>query len=255
MSAAHELLDPYSLRARLQPALLALVPMPATVVALFPALWEPARVVFIVAASIGGTVFLSHIARDMGKIIEGSLYEEWGGKPSIAMLRHRDSRIGSAVKKRYHGLLGDVLGRALPSESEEASDPRSADDAYDLANAWLLARCRDTNQFRVLFAENTSYGFRRNLLALRPIAIGLSVLGAAVIAAVYSFSWPVHPNSSVAISASLGLVAYAALVTWGVNRTWVHRAAESYAFRLLEATETLAEPPRQPPNNHGLMRP
>lgn len=247
MSAAQELLDPYSLKARLQPALLALAPFPAATVALFPALWEPARVVLIVAASIGGAFFLSHIARDMGKRIERRLYEEWGGKPSIAMLRHRDGRLGGAVKRRYHDLLGRVLGSALPSQNDEASDPRGADDAYEAANAWLLARSRDTNQFRVLFAENISYGFRRNLLALRPFAIGLSVLGGAVIAAAYLFSWPTQLSDLVAISVFLGLIAYAALLAAGVNRAWVRRAAEAYAFRLLEATDTLAEPARQAP--------
>lgn len=247
MSAAQELLDPYSLRARLQPALLALAPIPTTVVALFPALWEPASAVLVAAASIGGTLFLSHIARDMGKRIEPRLYEEWGGKPSIAMLRHRDDRLGGTVKQRYHDLLGRVLGRPLPSESEEASEPRSADDAYEAANAWLLARSRDTNQFRVLFAENIGYGFRRNLLALRPLAIGLSLLGAAAIAAARLFSWPAQLNDLVALSVSLGLVAYAALMALGVGSAWVRRAAEAYAFRLLEATDTLAEPARQAP--------
>ena len=38
---------------------------------------------------------------DRGKALEPNLFQAWGGKPSVVMLRHRDARIPTAAKDRY----------------------------------------------------------------------------------------------------------------------------------------------------------
>jgi hypothetical protein len=43
---------------------------------------------FGLASSLGFTFLLSQLVRDSGKARELWLFEKWGGKPSIAMLRH-----------------------------------------------------------------------------------------------------------------------------------------------------------------------
>lgn len=240
MSTSTALLDPYSLRARLQPALLSLAPALIAVFALVPEAWEPARSLLVTFGGFGGTLLLSHIARDTGKRIEPRLYLEWGGKPSVAMLRHRDNRLNTATKQRYHLVLSEALGLALPTVEAETQEPARADAAYESANAWLLARSRDTAAFRVLFAENISYGFRRNFLALRPWAIAISIVGAAVIASARVWSWPVAiANPRLALAAIVALAVYAVVIVFVVNASWVKHAAEAYAARLLEATDQL----------------
>lgn len=168
MSVLSTLVDPYSMRARLQPALLTLLPPFAALLAIAPALLEPLRALLLFVAALGGALLLSNVARDAGKRIEPRLWSTWGGKPSVAMLRHRDGRLAAPVKARYHKRLGQLLKRALPTAQEEATDPAAADGAYEAANSWMLANSRDQDKFQALFAENITYGFRRNLLGLSP---------------------------------------------------------------------------------------
>jgi hypothetical protein len=240
MSTASALLDPYSLRARLQPALLALFPILIAFFALAPAAWEPARAAAVVFGAIGGTLLLSHMARDAGKGLEPALFAAWGGKPSVAMLRHRDTRIASGSKQRYHQRLSALLGTSLPTVEQEANDPAAADGAYEAANAWLLARTRDHETFGLLFAENISYGFRRNFFALRRAGLVITLLSlAAILSAQLAPQWPWSVNSSLLLAAAIAIAVYGTLVLLMVRRSWVKRAAEEYGRRLLECVDHL----------------
>jgi len=97
-----------------------------------------------------------------------------GGQPSLLFLRHRDKSINAPTKQRYHALL---RSRGLPvsTKEEEAADPTAADGLYQSAIDWLLEQTRDTRKFSLLLNENIDYGFRRNLLGLKPIALVVSV--------------------------------------------------------------------------------
>jgi CHASE2 domain-containing sensor protein len=84
--------------------------------------------------------------------------------------------------------------------------------------------------------ENAEYGFRRNTLGLKPIAI-LVAIGIGVLSLVLAAidSWP--PGFVVpAVVSVLALVFW----VWVVTPDWVRSAAETYAARLMEAVETLA---------------
>ncbi|HEY1594866.1 MAG TPA: hypothetical protein VGF74_05700, partial [Thermoleophilaceae bacterium] len=132
------------------------------------------------------------------------------------------------------------VGWPLPTADEEAMDPDGADGAYDEAAATLRELSRDPARFALLHKENTSYGFRRNLLGLRPWgrAIACVTLVAAAITGLVS-----NASASSRISAAIvpGVWSILALAMYArvVKPAWVESAANEYARRLLGAVELL----------------
>ena len=106
----NSLFDPYDRKARLGPALLCGLPFVVSIVLLVPdlgALWATVGGIFLYG---GGATFLVQIGRDRGKVLEPELFRSWGGKPSVAILRHSDPRLVAATKNRYRAFLE----RAVP---------------------------------------------------------------------------------------------------------------------------------------------
>ena len=239
-------LDRYDRKARLTPALLCGLPLVASVVLLIPELGAIGGSIGVVVVYCGGSILLIQIGRDLGRALEGRLYQSWGGKPSVAMLRHIDSRLPKPTKDRYRCFLSSfVPGLSLASPQEEETNPEQADAGYDSANRWLLEHTRDHARFDLLYAENMNYGFRRNLLALKPISLGLDavalilVIGMAVASWTGEFASTIQAMSpqwwaSVAITAAhtLLFVAY-------IGANWVQMAAATYAQQLLAACDSL----------------
>lgn len=242
MSVLAGFFSAYPLRARLQPALLAMLPLLCLLI-LAPEAWTPLKTVFVIAVIAGVTLLLTQIARDAGRRIEQDLYRQWGGLPSVAMLRHRDHRITPATKQRYHAQLTTALGKPMPSEADEANDPAAADRIYLSASDWLRARSRGAG-FEALFEENIDYGFRRNLLGLKPWAIGGACVACGVILLAHLRHWPM-PVPTIAAPyvgpAIAFLVVFAVVMLLIVRRTWVKRAADNYALRLLETLDRVDE--------------
>ena len=94
--------------------------------------------------------------------------------------------------------------------------------------------CR--RRFRLLARENADYGFRRNSLGIRLVALWIAAVATGVslvLAIVREYEW-----SRWAISAAVGV---AALLYWSkvVTPSWVREAAEVYSDRLLESVDTL----------------
>ena len=238
MSALAGFFSAYPLRARLQPALLAMLPALSLLI-LAPDAWTPLQTVFVIAVAGGITLFLTQVARDTGRRIEQDLYRQWDGMPSVAMLRHRDPRIAPVTKQRYHALLATTLGVAMPTAFDEAADPLAADATYLSACDWLRARSRGAG-YEALFEENIDYGFRRNLLGLKPLAISGAVAVAGVIALAFWRDFPVAVPAITAPYVGLAgtaLAAYAVVLLLIVRPMWVKRAADNYALRLFETLD------------------
>src|ERR1700745_4199329 len=147
-----QVFDPYVRQARLYPALIAFLPAALLIVVWFPALWTTLGALASLASSFGLMLLIAQIARDRGKKLEQALYDGWGGKPSVALLRYRDSRIDEHTKERYREyLMGQLPKLTLPSAEEERANPEAADAAYQSVSAWLLTQTRDTKRFSILF--------------------------------------------------------------------------------------------------------
>lgn len=243
--------DPYNRKARLQPVLLVLLPSALVFVACLPELESSFLSAVGIIAYCGGAMWLTQAGRDRGKDLESGLFASWGGKPSVAMLRHRDVRCVKVTKQRYRAFLEErVPGLMLADREEEEQTPTEADVAYESATDWLLSQTRDRDQFRLIFEENVNYGFRRNLLALRPFAIGLDglVIGGFVILGVLELTGLLDAATvmSPMVLWLMGLVAVHlfAFVKW-VRADWVRVAAEAFARQLLAACDVLdAQGPR-----------
>ena len=232
--------DAYSRQARLQSALLALFPLFFSVAVWLPALYELVAGLVGLAVACGVTVAFAHVARVRGRTIEEQLFESWGGKPTTTWLRHRDDHLDEHTKARYCEFLGsNVRDWRGPTVEEERADPTEADARYETAVRWLLEYTRDRKRFPLVFKENVSYGFRRNLYGLQ--AIGLIVAIVCTIANVVALYIGAGDggSTSAAGAAALG-VSFAAIVGWlfVVKPAWVRDAGDAYAKALLAACDT-----------------
>lgn len=244
------LLNPYDRKARLQSALLCALPLFVSVVLLIPELGSIWAAVGGLILYCGGTTFLTQIGRDRGKALEPELFRSWGGKPSVAMLRHSDIRLGKSTKERYRTFLERAVpGLKLASAEGERKCPEQAEDGYESANAWLLAQTRDRERFELLFRENINYGFRRNIWALRPWAFALEAVAIVVVGVAAFGSWAGERVAALQVSgmtwwASLVLIVLLTILhglffVLKVRSSWVQLTAEAYARQLLAACDVL----------------
>jgi hypothetical protein len=230
------LFDQYSFRARLQPALLTLLPAAIGIFALTgPGVkWQSA--LWTLFGTAGGTYFLAILARNFGKQIEPGLWQSWGGAPTTQLLRH-SGPANPVMRERWHKTLSKLLGRPFPSPQEEAANPACADDIYNAAVKLQIGKTRDTKKYRLLYNENVNYGFCRNLYAMKIMGIVVAVLG--LVASIFSGIWFVHTGDPQIRPWVCAAVNATFLFWWifTIKSSWVKIPAFAYAERLFESTE------------------
>lgn len=229
--------DAYDRRARIAPVVLVAAPLlPIALAALvqlpgWHKLWS--------AACLAMPILVEELGRDRGRRLQPELWHAWGGAPTTAMLRWRGAANRVQVERR-HALLQEQIrpGLRLPTETEEVQDPKAADDAYEAAVSVLRERTRDASQFPLVRSENARYGFRRNMLGLRPVGLAGSLvgLGAALLVAV-AFRKTMPAFLVVAVVDALLLLFWWRTVT----EAWVRAAAEAYAHALLRSLDRPAD--------------
>ena len=235
-------LDAYSVRARWAPVFLVVLPSLILCLSLVPGLsaWNKLWPL-LGAASV--VILVDQLGRDGGRRLQPALWASWGGAPTTAALRRRDAA-NPVLLARQHERIAAIVGHALPTADEERADPAGADHAYQAAVAVLIARTRGRRrEYPLIFTENCNYGFRRNMLGLRPwgrlLAAAAGILALAAIAARLAGLI----NIPLALADAVLVVSAAATVLWWrvVTPNWVQPVAQAYAERLLEAAETLVE--------------
>ena len=248
--------DQYTLRARIQPACLVVLPFGTLLfVWLLPeSLWG-GSLGGVVASSLG-TGFMAQIGRDLGRKKQEALWERWDGAPTTRLLRFRDSCNRTLLTHR-RSKLEQLVGFPLPSEEEESEDPVYADQTYETATKMLINSTRDNDRFPLVYAENINYGFRRNLWGLKRWGLGISVTAMVLswcllfwsIGLPISDSWlsTVLSNQDWSLTTRLlgAILNTVFTLIWMlvINPQWVKLPAEAYAERLLAAVDTLLPDP------------
>jgi hypothetical protein len=236
-----QLPDAYWWRARLAPTLLVMLPAAILAASFVPVATWPAGVWSLLGSVV--LLLLGSLGRDAGRRSQQRLFASWGGAPTTGRLRYRDA-VNPAAVDRVHVLLQAMPnGFVVPDQAAEAANPAAADQGYEVIVAALRELTRPRKTFPLVFAENTEYGFRRNLRALKRFGILISVttLVGCVAAGVPLGLLVMHQAALVFLAPFL--CAVAALYLWTkANDDWVRIPAEAYADRLVGAVEILAHP-------------
>lgn len=242
--------DPYDRKARLYPALLALLPLLVTVTLLYEAEASALKVGITIAVSCGGLYLTTNVCRQCGKRLEERLYQEWGGRPSVQLLRHRDNRIEAPTKKRYHAFLASKTNLLFPDAQQEKDNPREADEVYRSGVRWLLNHTRpnDNKKFELLFRENIAYGFLRNSVGIKPVGVAICLICIIWTLVKQHVIRPARPFFDAAAFGELPSPATASLIVaavmfcaWWIffTKGAVRTAAFTYAEMLLRACDSL----------------
>jgi hypothetical protein len=234
--------DNYTIRARIFPSILAVAP--AIALALVMVSWRKLGVSHAVAtAALAVLLFaFSDVARRRGKRLENGLFEEMGGKPTTTMLRFQDATLEPATKARWVRFLAGKIGEKAPDADLEAQDPAAADGFYERCGNWLREHTRDLKRFKLVFEENVTYGFRRNLLGLKWPGLWLNGIVVVICVVALWFRFPFSADDDVAqrlyYVLSVALL-HATFFLIAVNRQSIKEAANQYARQLLLACESL----------------
>lgn len=243
-----KLFDRYSLQAQVVPSLIAVLPIALTLLAWFPKAENAAKPLIAIFVCTGAILLAAHLSREAGKSCERQFIERWGGWPTTLFLRYSDKTVDALTKSRYHAKLQRLVPDiTLPTPAQELANPVDADAKYSSCANYLRAQTRAKSQFPLVFAENLSYGFRRNLLGVKPFAVPVSLVcvGAIGWRAVNQVQSP--SGLSLATGLSLGGTVLLTVIWLLVIRVpWTRQAAERYALRLLESIDQLPAPAPEP---------
>lgn len=237
------MIDTYSLKARVYPVIILFFPFIIIGIS-YSLQFESA---FHLISSVGVvsvlTYLFSQLGRDQGKLKENELWNSWGGPPSVQILRLSNSIIDTHTKKRYHSRLLQLCAIEIrPSTDLEKNDIKAADEIYSTWTRFLIAKTRDTKVFNLLFKENTSYGFRRNLWALKPYAIFLLLFvcfgNYAFCIKEFGTTNPLMFHNAFWYS-TYSLTLLLLLWLFVISKEWVKIPAFAYALRLFEAIDQI----------------
>jgi hypothetical protein len=224
--------DRYDRNARLRPALLVLLPIILLVAVWWPQLWTVVGGLISLLGASGVIFLLSRYARTAGRRLQAQMTAEDGGLASTRMLRHSDQLVSPVTKSRYHDFLRSN-GLPIPSAEDEAADPGHADACYQSACDWLREQTRGPAH-SLLLDENIDYGFRRNLVGMKPLGMTLTVL-AFVANAVMLYISRATMDTRWTLGAVLAAGLAVLLLIWigFLRRSFVEDASVAYSQRLL----------------------
>lgn len=222
-------LDAYEIRARLIPAIAAIVPLLPVAVARFGLSggWLTSLLGASVPLVVG--VIAASLAREAGIRVQGRLWGRDRVSSVVELLRWRDALSRAEVEERHRTVVA-ATGSELPTFDDEEADPGEADGRYRVAET-ELRRIAATGDHPALTRAVTQYGLIRNFRGLRPVC-----LGAAAIAVVVGVVMAVVGDGSVVIGIAIAgfAIAYTAVVVALIGDEAVRGAGDTYARALLD---------------------
>lgn len=232
--------DYYDRTARLYPALICISPLAVSIPTLMPIDPLPRVLAGFTALGVGG-LLLTQLSRWAGKAGEPKLFSKWSGVPSIAILRHRDGRVDTITKLRYHQKLQTAMPSTVaPSPEAEAADPAAADQVYAAWSNFLRTRPENRAPGSFVFKENVLYGFARNLWGLRWIGAAVSLIALSTVGWTLAADQIKKSAPNIPATVALGYdVMLLLLFLFVFTPAMVKIPADAYAARLLESVDSL----------------
>ena len=195
-------LDRYERNARLKPALLFLAPVFATLwVMAQPVFGTPGSVIALLVA-VGLPFFAAQVVRRSGQALERRWGDRIGREHSARLLDPADDTLSTHQKGRVIAFLNHY-GPIMVERSVTAYSGAQNSSLRLTDIRWLLEVTRNDSDESLLLNENISYGFWRNMRAIRTPAI-LLALAMPCLGAIMLFVDPLGINLT-------GLVAIAGL--------------------------------------------
>lgn len=236
------LFDIYSIRARVVPAAIFLLPPLFLFLTWWPFEYNEQVFSVLTVANMLILILFSQVVRSLGQKAQILLYKKWGGKPSALALRHNNPLIDSPVKQRYHRILADKISYVvMPSQKSETDNPTFADSQYNIASEWLLSNTRDKSKYPLIFAENVNYGFRRNIYGLKRWVVILYPLILMLNAFLLFDKWisPAKNMGSLDVLSLIFCVFLLAVWTFIIKPEWVKETADDFSKQLYKACDSL----------------
>ena len=232
------ILDRYNLQARVFPVYITIAPVILALAAVLPEglnlpLGAAAAICFVPLAFL-----CAQVGADYGKRLEKPLWTKWGGPPTTRFLRHSNSEFNAVTRERLHGKLRS-LGLNVPSADCQQRGPQTADAYWEACTEELIKRTRNHKRFPRVFQGLTEYGFRRNLLGLKPFGLPLCIVALLICLWKVYDGW--DSQESVAVAVSAALLCSSLLVVWivWVGENTVAISDNRYARFLLEAAQEM----------------
>lgn len=233
--------DLYSLRARITPAAIFLVPALLLFLAWWPFEFNEQIFSVLSVVSVLVLILFSHVVRSLGQKAQVDLYKKWEGKPSVLALRHSNSIIDNSIKQRYHQILANKIHDiVIPSAKSEAENLIFADAQYNIASEWVLSNTRDKSKYPLIFAENVNYGFWRNMFGLKKYVIIL-YQPLFMLNFVSLFEKWITPTKNIGSLDVLSMISCSLLlVTWVlvIKPSWVKETADDFSRQLYKACDS-----------------
>jgi hypothetical protein len=235
------LLDSYSRNARLYPAILILAPLLMLPIVLASS--EKLAGFAIIGLIAAAVLFpLMGWIRERGTKLQPTLYAEWGAVPTTRMLHWEDRTIDETTKTRYYKFFEDNKV-VIPTPEQQKKEQAESNNKLASAVKYLIENRRGNS---LVVAENASYGFRRNLYAVRWVGVIIAGLAAIVNA------WPLFEllgsasvssfadfQQQVEMDSLFGLAVDLLLLLFFITRSkpWIKNAADTYALALLKTCD------------------
>lgn len=231
----YKMMDSYSTRARMFPVYVTITPTILALAALLPEGLELPLAGAAAVVLLPLSFLASQVGADFGKRLEKDLWEKWGGPPTTRFLRHGNSEFNPISRQRVHTKL-ESFGFYIRSAEEDRKDQETSDSHWEACTEELIRRTRNRNMFPLVFKGLVEYGFRRNLLGLKPFGLSICILALFACGWKLCSTWP--PDAATAVEVTATLLSAALLSVWlfWVTEKIVAISANRYARFLLEAS-------------------
>jgi len=250
MEALEKYFDHYVINARLKPAFFVLMPFAITTLAWCPRAQQVGGIILTFLMTFGVMAFLSNLVSNLGNQLQDKLFGIWGGAPTTTLLRYSDNILDAYTKQRYHKWLESKLPElVMPCPETEAANPVGADHIYVSAANFLREYTRNKTKYPMVYSDNVAYGFARNLLVMRPIGIGVTIVS-IFLNLVFLYVYFIKAGESLGnlIDNKISMVIFGSgaitvsfiillIITLTINQTYVHGRAIRYAKSLLAVCE------------------